>query len=192
MKQFRLLTTIVALSALTVSVFADNSDKFEPLIISSGFNRDVVAEDVDTIKNDITAVTQFATSYYVNPTSIQYTFATKSAMHKMYPDFPENKTITISNVKYELFKTAFPDDGHIVSKAKNPALDGLHFQLAPYTSKNALCLRNIGGAAKEGSLKFKSIGAYKVLHLMVISGGSPGQKYGNICQKIQWIRRKTT
>ncbi len=150
---------------------------FEPLVVASGFNRDVIAEvvpDGDGTKNGDVVVTSYyvtdaliatagtaANSANLNTQRMSYSFATKSVMREKTPN--DNGRIN----------SGFPDNGRI--ECITEAYPGLYWQMAPYTEYNALCLRRVTRNKPEGTtgtFKFKTIGAYDKLYFLVANVGS--------------------
>ena len=137
---------------------------YEPLIVDSGFNRDVIAENIAVLGS---------TQSGLYPTGSQSCFATQSVIAIRNADrgytedqykrtvasgWPDNYTDTIrcdtvwgADAIYEdLYKDVF-------------------WLLAPYNGNNALCIRPDAGMSGEGTLKFKKIGCYNRLFFLLVS-----------------------
>lgn len=161
---------------------------YEPLIVSSGFNRDVIAEQIDTTRmsNDKNpdGVTEYAQSYYDYEKSIRYIYPTKKTIRLKHGDAVDVKK-AVGSVTVRPIDTAFPDDnGGPEDRRVNcmtTTYDGLYWMLGKYDVPNALCMRknpsNKGSKEKgilgtTGKLEFQNIGCYQKLYFMVVAGGS--------------------
>ena len=170
---------------------------YEPLIVSSGFNRDIVAEVWDTTRTkDIKSKDglrdsiveyrsrTYAESYYVtNYFSIQYTLPTLSALRQKYPKADETTIVKdVNNRDQNLFSSALPDDtGGPEARRVNcytSKYPGLYWILGDYEHENALCIRRNDDTRNplpdHGKFEFKNIGCYQKLYFAVIAGGFGG------------------
>ncbi len=151
MKKFFILfaATCIASAAWSDAVY-------EPLIITSGFNRDVIAEHWPVTTTNVQ-------SYYNALPSVEYSYGTKAAMRESMSESNEMKSDS----------SGFPDDGRIecISQQTYP---GLYWQMAPYDGPNALCIRlkNQGGLPDKGRFTFKNIGCYQKLFFLLAAAGS--------------------
>ena len=150
---------------------------YEPLVVDSGFNRDV-------IKSTISGDTAISALYYSGTTSC---FGTQSYIAQCNASFTDtakfNRTV----------RSGWPDDYRDTIRCNTEwGADALNYSpyndpklfwlLAPYTAKNALCIRptkkgdeNLAdndeykGFQGEGTLKFKKIGCYDRLFFLLVS-----------------------
>ena len=152
---------------------------FEPMVISTGFNRDVIAEEIDSLYdsdgklvktispikrgNDTIAISYFNTEKeWTDPANAgnekkqlhSYTYITEGAMR-------------IKGPANEVF-SAFPDDGRV--ECISDYFPGLYWLMGDYKKKNALCLRE--GITKTGKFVFKNIGCYQKLYFLAAAVGS--------------------
>ena len=151
------LTACVSAVCLVTSFVANaassNNEKYEPLIVKSGFNTDVVAT---------------ANGAYSDSTSREG-WAYTSALDNT-ASLPRSKNARANACLYSRstnYKSTgyLPDDGII----KSTATSGLYWQLADYKSKNNLRLNSYSNP--EGTLEFKKIGCYKNLYVLCMAGG---------------------
>ena len=145
MKKFFIL---FAATCIASAAWADAV--YEPLIVSSGFNRDVIAESLP--------ISTHAQSYYL-ASGIKYSYGTKSVIEQQ--------------MGYANDTTGFPDDGKVVCISQQ-TYPRLFWQLAPYGGPNALCMRQEkkGGLPDRGVLSFKNIGCYQKLYFLIAAAGS--------------------
>ena len=188
MKKFFILfaATCIASAAWSDAVY-------EPLIISSGFNRDVIAEVYDPSPTDTVKTKDglrdsvlhqsdiYAQSYYITGyKSPRYSYPTVSALRQKYSNLDE-LTYTLSGVKKPLANTAFPDDNGGPEDRRVNCLSskypGLYWILGEYDVPNALCIRKGHDTKKiwplpdHGKFEFKNIGCYQKLFFAVVAGG---------------------
>ena len=171
MKKTNRLFSLFAAIAISATMLADVV--YEPLIVDSGFNRDVIAENE--------AITGYASSpLYVLPSTASC-FATDSVIAK------KNKNYFSSSADYErTVRSGWPSDfGNPEDRMirctsdgdaiENPDYSQVKWLLAPYDGPNALCIRptNPKEPSKvfqgKGTLKFKKIGCYDRLYFLMIS-----------------------
>jgi len=169
------------LMALTVSLSAMAEVVYEPLIVDSGFNRDVIAE----------ATTNSSPCTH----AVSYLYGAGSTTHTCYYSMATTSVINTVNVgkmneeDYALAsQTGWPDDPthddanriiRCIEDAKNdPRFVNVFWQLAPYDGPNALCLRPDTdsedveeGLSNQGKgyLKFKKVGCYQKLYFLIVS-----------------------
>ena len=159
---------------------------YEPLIVSSGFNRDVIAED--------TAYYNYSVSYYQPyntsknaPYYKQHNHATKEVIR--LTNDAENRGLTDEQKEYLATETGWPNDygnpGDRIVNCRTDRYPGLYWKLAPYTAENALCLRNTSGCVNSGRLTFKNIGCYQKLCFLTFAGGAPTANDSASAQKRQ-------
>lgn len=168
---------------------------YEPLIVESGFNRDVIAEVYDTTRTKVVKSQDglrdsivehksfnYAMSYFVTDyKSFRYTYPTRSVLREKYPDIEDTTTVEVSKKRYNLINSAFPDDNggpedrrvNCLSSKKYPEL---YWILGDYTQPNALCIRHGHDTKKQplpdhGVFKFKNVGCYQKLFFAVVAGG---------------------
>lgn len=169
MNNKHLLITLLV-SMMAVSAHADVV--YEPLIIDSGFNRDVI---LSQISGDT------AISYLKNTNSYWY-FATQSVIDRTNSEANlfTNDTVTFNRIR----RSGWPDDYRETIRCTSdgdakdiPLYKDVYWQLAPYTGPNALCIRpdepSIGGV---GSIKFKKVGSYERIFFLLATardGGNP-------------------
>lgn len=186
-KLFTLFTGLLVVSTLWADAV------YEPLIISSGFNRDVIAEVYDPSPTDTVKTTdglndsvlhqsdKYAQSYYITgKKSPRYSYPTVSALRQKYPDL-DKLTYYLSGVKKPLANTAFPDDNGGPEDRRVNCLSSkypeLYWILGDYTQPNALCIRynkssqSIWPLPDKGKFEFKNIGCYQKLFFAVVAGG---------------------
>lgn len=148
---------------------------YEPLVVDSGFNRDVIAET--------TSIGECAWSplYDLNGSNAHTScFGTKSVIAAV------NADDGFSQEEYDLtVSCGWPDDYRDTIKCIEDAKDNysdpnVFFLLAPYTENNALCLRPDAGFQRYGTLKFKKIGCYDKVFFLFVSlrqgGNSSGRR----------------
>lgn len=176
MKTTNRLFSLFAAILFSATMMADVV--YEPLEVDSGFNRDVIK----AIGSD----TAISALYYSGSTSCfgtqSFIAQCNSALESTQPDvyartvrsgWPDNYRDTIR------CNTEWGADALNYSPYDDPKLFWL---LAPYTTKNALCLRptkagdeNLSasdqnkGFQGEGTLKFKKIGCYDRLFFLLVS-----------------------
>jgi len=146
---------------------------YEPLIVDSGFNRDVIAE--------ATPVSSHAWSPMYDLTSgdaHRSCAATKEVMvavnQASSQNFSENDMLITE-------RCGWPNDYRDTIRCEenaniNPEYANVKFLLAPYDGENALCLRPDEGFQKSGTLHFKKIGCYNKLFFLMISMQVGGNK----------------
>lgn len=169
-------------AALFISVTLLADVVYEPLIVDSGFNRDVIAETYPIIA--IPAENGNAISY-LRPSGITYTFATQEVIRTV------NTNYNISHPGYfsprdldstEL--TGWPNDPNdkpenriirVVEDAKNdPNYRDVTWQLASYRQPNVLTMRPDNAIGGTGTLKFKKVGSYSKLYFLLASAKEGG------------------
>ena len=151
---------------------------YEPLVVDSGFNRDVIK----AVGSD----TAISALYYSGSTSCfgtqSFIAQCNSALESTQPD-----------VYARTVRSGWPDDYRDTIRCNTEwGADALNYSpyddpklfwlLAPYTAKNALCIRptkagdeNLSnsdqnkGFQGEGTLKFKKIGCYDRLFFLLVS-----------------------
>ncbi len=171
MKKFFILfaATCIASAAWSDAVY-------EPLIITSGFNRDVIAENVP--------YTDYSVSYYL-PTNHsnykkQYNHATKEVVR--LSNATDQTVASVSDALKERLanETGWPNDngnpGDRIVNCLTNTYPGLYWELAPYTAANALCLRNTTNCVNTGRFTFKNVGCYQKLHFLTFAGGVSGDE----------------
>ena len=148
---------------------------YEPLIVSSGFNRDVIAEQIDTKRTsgqNPSGVADYAQSYYDDKVSIHYIYPTKTTIRLRHGDAVDEPTNVYGTKKDENgqsvtdydnilitarpIDTAFPDDNGGPEDRRidcmSPLYPGLYWMLGAYDVPNALCMRrnmtNVGMESK--------------------------------------------
>ncbi len=148
---------------------------YEPLIVESGFNRDVIAERA-------TGITDYADSYLLEDGEYWF-FGTKSVIDSV-------NTIAKFTPQRIAFsrETGWPDDkgnpdDRIVRCTEDAkdlyAYPDVYFKLARYDQLNALTLRPKTKLGEKGTLKLKKIGCYQRLFFLVVStkqGGVSGDR----------------
>ena len=144
---------------------------YEPLIVSSGFNRDVIAED--------TAYYNYSVSYYQPyntsknaPYYKQHNHATKEVI-RLTND--SNTSLTPAQKEYLATETGWPNDygnpGDRIVNCRTDRYPRLYWELAPYTAANALCLRNKTNCVSSGRFTFRNVGCYQKLYFLTFAGG---------------------
>ena len=136
---------------------------YEPLIVDSGFNRDIIlAQGGDT-----------AISYLNDAT--YWIFATESVIadNCVEHDKYTNDTTTFNRVVRSGWPANYKEairctsDGDVYN---NDLYKDVFWQLAPYNEANALCIRpdksEIGGV---GKIKFKKVGSYERIFILLAS-----------------------
>ena len=167
------LIGLFAVLIISVTMMADVV--YEPLIVDSGFNRDVIAET--------TSISTCAWSpLYDLAGGNAHTscFGTKSVIAAV------NADDGFSQEEYDLtVSCGWPDDYRDTIKCIEDAKDNysdpnVFFMLAPYNDSNALCLRPDAGFQRYGTLKFKKIGCYDKIFFLFVSlrqgGNSSGRR----------------
>ncbi|MBQ7192067.1 MAG: hypothetical protein IJS00_04245 [Paludibacteraceae bacterium] len=152
----KLYFLFVSLLAITISLTAQT---YEPLIVSSGFNRDVIAER--------TPYNSYASSYYYTG---DYRFGTQDVIRVTN----SSKDIT-DEQKEAMVATGWPNDNgnpdDRLIRCQSLSHPELYWKLAPYDSNNALCLRNYESNPHEGTMTFQTIGCYQKLYFLTFAGG---------------------
>lgn len=174
MKKFFILfaATCIASAAWSDAVY-------EPLIITSGFNRDVIAEQVP--------YTSYSVSYYQpyssNPANVyynQYNHATKEVVRLSNATDPTVASVSDALKERLANETGWPNDygnpGDRIVNCLTDRYPGLYWELAPYTAANALCLRNTTNCVNTGRFTFKNVGCYQKLHFLTFAGGVSGDE----------------
>lgn len=171
MKTTNRLINLFAAILTTATLMADVV--YEPLIVDSGFNRDVIAE--------ATPVNTHAWSPMYDLTSgdaHRSCSATKEVMvavnNASSQNFSENDMLITE-------RCGWPNDYRDTIRCEenanaNPEYANVKFLLAPYDRENALCLRPDEGFQKSGTLHFKKIGCYNKLFFLMISMQVGGNK----------------
>lgn len=156
---------------------AEAAQWFEPLEIVSGFNRDVIAEEIDTIENikTISPIKRgndtIVVSYFVkkeeweHPENFDNNTIYKKQLHSY--SYITQKAMNDLGKTGETF-SAFPDDGRVECISDN--FPGLYWQMGDYTKKNALCLRK--GITESGKFVFRNVGCYQKLYFLAAAVGS--------------------
>ena len=157
--------TILAVALCALSFSAQAEVVYEPMIVASGFNRDVIAED--------SVITTSCATSPIYSGGVKSCFATQSVIaaknrnaSKSYIKTKEDYDITV--------ESGWPDDYRetirCILDAKDSALyRNVIFQLAPYDQNNALTLRPDNGIGGEHTLKFKKVGCYNKMFFMTAS-----------------------
>ena len=176
MKTTNRLISLFAAILTTTTMLADVV--YEPLIVDSGFNRDVIKE--------VGSDTAISALYFAGMTSCfgtqSYIAQCNSALESTQPE-----------VFARTVRSGWPDDYRDTIRCNTEwGADALNYApyndpklfwlLAPYTAKNALCIRptkagdeNLSnddpnkGFQGEGTLKFKKIGCYDRLFFLLVS-----------------------
>ena len=171
MKTTNRLISLFAAMLFATTMMADVV--YEPLIVDSGFNRDVIAE--------ATPVSSHAWSPMYDLTSgdaHRSCAATKEVMvavnQASSQNFSENDMLITE-------RCGWPNDYRDTIRCEenaniNPEYANVKFLLAPYDGENALCLRPDEGFQKSGTLHFKKIGCYNKLFFLMISMQVGGNK----------------
>ena len=167
---------------------------YEPLIVDSGFNRDVIAET--TPLN-----TQVTKSYLLSDTNTCYwSMATQSVIRTLNIAYNDNPKNTNKFTAAEIESTAasgWPDDHdtiRCIEDARGTYGDDLFWIMAPYDQKNVLTIRPKGGKTQaadslpdgtspgiqkgEGSLKFKKVGCYDRVYILMAAAKEKGLSTG--------------
>lgn len=146
---------------------------YEPLIVASGFNRDVIAEK--------RPISKWSWSYYEAGQKYSYNHATQSVIYAENDSV--NRNVLVEGYKLTpgemnlLRETGWPDDngnpGDRNVQCQSPDHLGLYWELAPYNGVNALCLKNDGkpGETNTGTLTFKNVGCFQKLYFLTFAGG---------------------
>ena len=176
MKITNRLISLFAAILFSTTIMADVV--YEPLIVDSGFNRDVIKE--------VGSDTAISALYYSGSTSCfgtqSFIAQCNSALESTQPD-----------VYTRTVRSGWPDDYRDTIRCNTEwGADALNYSpyddpnlfwlLAPYTTKNALCIRPTKagdedlpasnqdkGFQGEGTLKFKKIGCYDRLFFLLVS-----------------------
>ena len=134
---------------------------YEPLIVSEGFNRDVILEQGGS------AISSLADYSY-------WYFATDSVI----------KANCISNNRYlndtatfnRIVRSGWPADYREAIRCtkdgdvyNNDLYKDVYWQLAPYDKPNALCIRPDNFIGGVGTLKFKKVGSYERIFFLLAS-----------------------
>jgi len=168
------LFTLFAGMLIVSTVWADAV--YEPLIVESGFNRDVIAENVP--------YTDCSVSYYL-PTNHsnykkQYNHATKEVVRLSNATDPTVASVSDALKERLANETGWPNDygnpGDRIVNCLTNTYPGLYWELAPYTAANALCLRNTTNCVNTGRFTFKNVGCYQKLHFLTFAGGVSGDE----------------
>lgn len=181
MKKFFILfaATCIASAAWSDAVY-------EPLIVSSGFNRDVIAETYPYTGSSVSYYQPYSTSTNA-PYRKQHNHATKEVIR--LTNDAENRGLTDEQKEYLATETGWPNDygnpGDRIVNCLTDRYPGLYWKLAPYTAENALCLRNTSGCVNSGRLTFKNIGCYQKLYFLTFAGGAPTENDPASAQKRQ-------
>ena len=147
---------------------------YEPLIVDSGFNLDVIAE--------ATPVASHAWSpLYDRTGSNAHTScsATKEVMVAINRSSAQN----YNNAELALTeRCGWPNDYRDTVRCDEEVCTNLEYRdvkflFAPYNGNNALCLRPETGFQRTGTLRFKKIGCYNKLYFLIISLQEQGDKY---------------
>ena len=173
MKSTNRLLSLFAALLTTATLMADVV--YEPLIVDSGFNRDVIAERA-------TGITDYADSYLLE-TGDYWFFGTKSVIDSVNTA----ASFTAQRIAFSR-ETGWPDDNgnpddrivRCTEDAKDLyAYPDVYFKLARYDQPNALTLRPKTKLGEKGTLKLKKIGCYQRLFFLVVStkqGGVSGDR----------------
>jgi hypothetical protein len=168
MKKFFIL---FAATCIVSAAWADAV--YEPLIVTDGFNRDVIAET--------SPYTASSVSYYLpynsnlnNNYYKTYNHATKEVIR--LTNDAENRGLTDEQKEYLATETGWPNDygnpGDRIVNCLTDRYSGLYWELAPYTAENALCLRDsTSGCVNSGRFTFRNVGCYQKLYFLTFAGG---------------------
>ena len=165
---------------------------YEHMLVDSGFNRDIIAEQGPT--------TQYAKSYLIADTTVNYwSMATQSVIRTVNTN---SGKFTGDNA-FEIETTAasgWPDDLtgdpanriiHVEESItlENPIYAPVTWQLAAYDKRNVLTIRPVGGSTiydpsgyspgiqnGVGSLKFKKVGCYDKVFFLIAAAKENGAK----------------
>ena len=168
------LFTLFAGMLIASATWAQSNAVYEPLIITSGFNRDVIAEQVP--------YTSYSVSYYQPYSSNlknvyynQYNHATKEVVRLSNATDPTVASVSDALKERLANETGWPNDygnpGDRIVNCLTDRYPGLYWELAPYTAANALCLRNTTNCVNTGRFTFKNVGCYQKLHFLTFAGG---------------------
>lgn len=161
MKTTNRLINLFAAILTTATLMADVV--YEPLIVDSGFNRDIIMEKggtaVSYLKDGI-AYWYFATDSVIKANCIEkgrYTNDTATFNRVVRSGWPADYREAIRCTK----------DGDVYN---NDLYKDVYWQLAPYNEPNALCIRpdkpELGGV---GTIKFKKVGSYERIYILLAS-----------------------
>jgi hypothetical protein len=155
---------------------------YEPLIVDSGFNRDVIAEALPVCEHAVSYLYAGSPHY-----RCYYSMATTSVINAVNSGQIKAGNITKAD-SIKASSTGWPDDPthddanrviRCIEDAKdNDIFKNVFWQLAPYDEANALCLRPDEDSADiadnysnqgKGTLKFKKVGCYQKLYFLIVS-----------------------
>lgn len=161
MKTTNRLINLFAAILTTATLMADVV--YEPLIVDSGFNRDIIMEKggtADSYLKDGIAYWYFATDSVIKANCIEkgrYTKDTATFNRVVRSGWPADYREAIRCTK----------DGDVYN---NDLYKDVYWQLAPYNEPNALCIRpdkpELGGV---GTIKFKKVGSYERIYILLAS-----------------------
>ena len=167
------LFTLFAGMIIASAAWADDSDLYEPMIVESGFNRDVIAEATPYYSSSVSYFESSVTdpNYYYT----RYNHATKEVIR-----LTNNDTISgLTDKQREQLatETGWPNDNGKPGDRKveciSTSYPGLFWELAPYDEANALCLRDKkSGCVNMGRFTFKNVGCYQKLYFLTFAGGA--------------------
>ena len=201
MKTTNRLISLFAALLTTATLMADkpNFVKYEPLIVDSGFNRDVIAETTDI------ANCAWSPLYDLSGSSKHKScFGTDSTIAKI------NKTKGYKQVDYEkTIRCGWPSDfGNQNDRIVRCTSDGdaidsalfsqIEWLLAPYDGLNALCIRpndptkSGQNFQRKGTLRFKKIGCYDRLFFLMVSLREGGTAHRHVQTTVYYTEGDTT
>lgn len=140
---------------------------YEPLVVDSGFNRDVIRA--------LSGDTAISALYKTGSTSCFGTQSFIAYCNKAWETSqPANYERTVRSGWPDDYRDTIrcTEDGDVTN---NPLYKDVFWLLNPYNIKNALCIRpiektgEIKGFQNDGTLKFKKIGSYQRLFFLLVS-----------------------
>ena len=160
-------------AAILISAISTAEVVYEPLIVDSGFNRDIIMEKGGT-----------AVSYLQDGIDYWY-FATDSVIKANC--ISHNRYLTDTAKFNRVVRSGWPTDYREAIRCtkdgdvyNNDLYKDVFWQLAPYDEPNALCIRpdksEIGGV---GTIKFKKVGSYERIFFLLATardGSSPKKR----------------
>ena len=165
---------IITLLVSLMAVSANAEVVYEPLIVASGFNRDVIAESTPLNTSKVTS--------YLQETGFYYSMATESVIRTINNNYQASHPGYFSDANLvDIPLQGWPDDptndpaNRIIrcredgDAINDPLYKDVFFQLAPYNENNVLTLRPDNSIGGTGTLKFKKVGCYDKVFFLLMS-----------------------
>ena len=171
MKKTNRLFSLFAAICVSATMLADVV--YEPLVVDSGFNRDVIAETYYI--SDGSAYPSNCISY-LRASGTYYTFGTREVIAAVNANKRTQRDLDTTII------CGWPNDYHDTiwctgngDAYKDPLYKNVFWMLAPYNEPNVLTMRpDISAIGGTGTLKFKKVGCYSRLFFLLASAREGG------------------